>query len=360
MGGREQAPADRLARTALPDGEAGMIVTSLVEFLSDPDSYPERPSAVRLVQSHISWVFIGDDFVYKVKKPVDFGFLDFSTLDKRRFYTHEELRLNRRFSPHVYVGVVPISRRGGSFLIGDDSHVAEYALVMKRLSDEHMLSRMFAAGEARPEHMERLGRHLAAVYGAIAGDEHARSFGSLATIGGNVRENFDQTRRYRGGPVPGSAFDALEVWSTGFLDNHAALFESRVAGGHIKDCHGDLHLQHICIEDDTISVFDCIEFNERFRFGDVASDVAFLAMDCDVHGRPDLGEAFVRAFVDASGDGTLGQVLTFYKVYRAYVRAKVTSFMLDDPGLDDAARDDAFDRAARYYDLAHTYVRHAH
>lgn len=337
-----------------------MTQPTLIDFLSDPDSYPERPDSVRLVQSHISWVFIGDHFVYKVKKPVDFGFLDFSTLDKRRFYTHEELRLNRRFSPDIYLNVLPISRCGGGFVLGDDSDLVDYALLMKRLDEDRMLSNLVERGEAGPEHMERLGRHLAEVYGAIPSDDHARSFGTLDTIGGNIRENFDQTRVYRGGPISEAAFDAIEAWSTAFMEDNAALFDARVAGGHVKDCHGDLHLQHICMEEDAISVFDCIEFNERFRFGDVASDVAFLAMDCDFNGRPDLGEAFVQAFVDASGDRDLLRLLRFYKVYRAYVRAKVTSFLLGDPGLDDQARSEAHDRAARYYDLAHEYVRHDH
>jgi len=333
-----------------------MTPISLVDFLGDPRSYPERPDSVRLIQSHISWVFIGDHFVYKLKKPVDFGFLDFSTREKRRFYTQEEFRLNSRFSPEVYIGVLPISRRGRSFVIGDDTDIVEYVLLMKRLSDDNMLSHLFETGRARPEHMDRLGRHLATVYGAIRSDDHARSFGALDTIGGNIRENFDQTRAYRGGPISEAAFDAIEAWSTAFMADNQTLFEARIADGHIKDCHGDLHLQHICMDEDAISVFDCIEFNERFRFGDVASDIAFLAMDCDFNDRPELGDAFVQAFVEASGDLDLLRLLRFYKVYRAYVRAKVTSFLLNDPGLDDDGRRKAHDRAARYYDLAHRYV----
>ena len=333
-----------------------MTTPPLVEFLRDPRSYPEAPSSVHLVQSHISWVFIGDRYVYKVKKPVDFGFLDFSTLDKRRFYTHEELRLNSRFSPHVYLAVVPISRRNGSFALDDGSDIVEYALKMHLLDGERMLDRLLQAGRLGAADMARVGTHLANVYGAIAADDYARPFGSLETIGGNVRENFDQTRRYRGGPVTEAAFDAIQDWSLAFLDRHEHLFARRQRDGHIKDCHGDLHLQHICLEDGRISVFDCIEFNERFRFGDVASDVAFLAMDLDYNDHPALGDAFVDAYLAAAGDDSLREVLRFYKVYRAYVRAKVTSFMLDDPGLGAAARDAAFHRARRYYELAHRYV----
>ena len=135
------------------------------------------------------------------------------------------------------------------------------------------------------------------------------------------------------------------------------LFEQRVTQGYIKDCHGDLHLQHICVEGEKIYIFDCIEFNERFRFGDVASDVAFLAIDLDFNGYPDLARAFVDAYTEASEDTTLAKVLVFYKVYRAYVRAKVTSFILDDEVLDEKAKEDVLQQAKKYYDLAFAYVR---
>ncbi|MGC9324009.1 MAG: hypothetical protein ACP5G0_04585 [Desulfomonilia bacterium] len=334
-----------------------MSTTNLVEFLCDPRAYPENPGSVDLVQTHISWVFIGDRYVYKVKKPVDFGFLDFTTLEKRRFFTHEELRLNRRFSPDVYLDVIPISRHGDSFLLGDASKVVEYALKMKRIREDRMLFRLLLTGKVGPSDMERVGRHLAQVYSAISSDEKSSSFGSLQVISGNVKENFDQTHKYRGGPVTDTALTAIEDWSMSFIEENRILFEQRVRDGHIKDCHGDLHLQHICLEDEAISIFDCIEFNERFRFGDVASDVAFLSMDCDYNGHSALGDAFVNAYIKASGDSTMYDILKFYKVYRAYVRAKVTSFMLDDQGLDAKTRTDAFHRAREYYELAYRYVR---
>lgn len=192
--------------------------------------------------------------------------------------------------------------------------------------------------------------------GNIPSDEKAKAFGTFDVISTNVIENSDQTRKYVGGPVKEEAFNTIETWSKSFMDKNSALFDMRIGQGCIKDCHGDLHLQHICIEDDAISVFDCIEFNERFRFGDVASDVAFLSMDFDFNGRSDLGDIFVNTYIDESGDASLYDVLQFYKVYRAMVRAKVTSFMLDDDGLDDASRHEAFQKAKQYYDLAYEYV----
>jgi len=287
---------------------------------------------------------------------VDFGFLDFTTLEKRHYYCQEEVRLNRRFSPQVYLAVDPISAVDDAFRLGDDTAVVEYAVQMRRINEDHMLYRLLEAGKVKSEAMERIGRYLAKAYAAIPSEPKARAFGSLEVISTNVKENFEQTRKYIGGPLSEEAFEAIESWSLAFMEENTALFKQRVAQGLVKDCHGDLHLQHICVEGEHIYVFDCIEFNERFRFGDVASDVAFLAMDLDFNGHPDLARAFVDAYTEASGDTTLGQVLPFYKVYRAYVRAKITSFMLDDAGLDERAKQEAFQRATAYYDLALTYV----
>jgi aminoglycoside phosphotransferase family enzyme len=329
----------------------------LVQAMLDPSFYPHHPPQVDLVQTHISYLFLCGDLVYKVKKPVDFGFLDFTALEQRRFLCQQEVRLNKRFSPDVYFGVVPISLVGDSFRLGDERAVVEYAVKMRRINEEHMLYRLLQAGRVGPEMMKRIGGHLAMAYAAIPSDEKARTFGALDVIATNVKENFEQTRHYIGGPITKEAFAFIERWSLSFMQAKRALFEQRMVQGRIKDCHGDLHLQHICVEGEHIYIFDCIEFNERFRFGDVASDVAFLAMDLDFNGYPDLAGIFVDAYAAAAADLTLSEVLPFYKVYRAYVRAKVTSFLLDDAALDEKAREEARRQAKQYYDLAYHYVR---
>jgi len=329
----------------------------LVQAMLNPTFYPHHSGKVEFLQTHISYLFLTGELVYKVKKPVDFGFLDFTTLEKRHYYCQEEVRLNRRFSPDVYLAVIPISRVGDAFRLGDDTGVIEYAVKMRRINEDHMLCRLLEAGKVKSEDMGRIGRHLAKVYAAIPSDEKARAFGALDVISTNAKENFEQTRKYIGGPILQEQFDAIESWSLAFMKKNTALFEQRVAQGSIKECHGDLHLQHICVEGEKIYIFDCIEFNERFRFGDVASDVAFLAMDLDFNGHSEFARTFVDAYIEASGDATLAQVLVFYKVYRAYVRAKVTSFMLDDAGLAVRTKEEVFRRAKEYYDLARAYVR---
>jgi aminoglycoside phosphotransferase family enzyme len=329
----------------------------LVQAMLDPSFYPHHPPQVDLVQTHISYLFLCGDLVYKVKKPVDFGFLNFTTLEQRGYFCRQEVLLNRRFSPDVYLDVVPISFVKDSFLLGDEMAVVEYAVKMRRINEKQMLYRLLHDGKVGPETMQRVGRHLAMAYAAIPSDEKARGFGSLDVISTNIKENFEQTRRYIGGPVTKEAFAVIEQWSLSFMQAKKTLFEKRVAQGRIKDCHGDLHLQHICVEGEHMYIFDCIEFNERFRFGDVASDVAFLAMDLDFNGHPDLGRIFVDAYAAAAGDLAVSEVLPFYKVYRAYVRAKVTSFLLDDSALDEKAKEEVLRQAKQYYDLAYHYVR---
>jgi aminoglycoside phosphotransferase family enzyme len=329
----------------------------LVQAMLDRSFYPHHPEQVDLIQTHISYLFLCGELVYKVKKPVDFGFLDFTTLERRGYFCRQEVSLNKRFSPDVYLDVIPISFVNDSFLLGDETAVVEYAVKMRRINEEQMLYRLLQTGRVGPETMRRIGRHLAKVYAAIPSDAKARAFGSLEVIGTNIRENFDQTRHYIGGPISKEAFASIERWSLSFMEKNGALFAQRMIQGWIKDCHGDLHLQHICAEGEQIYIFDCIEFNERFRFGDVASDVGFLAMDLDFNGHADLARIFVDAYVEASGDTTVAGVLPFYKVYRAYVRAKVISFMLDDPALDEKAKKKVFGQAQQYYDLALRYVR---
>ena len=329
----------------------------LVESMMKPEFYPHNPGTVELIQTHISYIFIAGNLVYKVKKAVDFGFLDFTTLGKRKYYCDKEILLNQRFAPDVYLDVVRIIEdKTGNLLLSNGDHIVEYAVEMKKIPEERMLYRLIEENKVTDDDIKRVGTYLARVYKNIQSDEKARSFGTLEVISTNVVENFDQTRKYIGGPVSSDTFNAIESWSRSFMDNHESLFAKRIAQEHIKDCHGDLHLQHICIDDGRISVFDCIEFNERFRFGDVASDVAFLSMDFDFNNRRDLAAVFVDAYTQESGDTEILNILPFYKTYRAMVRAKVTSFMLDDEALDDVTRHNAFLKAKNYYDLAYEYV----
>ncbi|NPV05536.1 MAG: AAA family ATPase [Syntrophaceae bacterium] len=332
-----------------------MTHPKLVEAMSRPGFYPHRPPSVELVQTHISFVFIAGDRVYKVKKAVDFGFLDFTTLEKRKRFCEEELRLNRRLAPEAYLEVAAIGEdAGGTPALGVGRPV-EYAVVMRRLPQDRMLKRLLAEGKVPPETMDAVAAKVSDFHRRAETGGRIDEMGGIETILYNHDENFEQTARYIGLTIPRERYEFLRGWVNRFLERERPLFEKRVAEHRIRDCHGDLHAEHICLADGII-IFDCIEFNERFRFGDVAAEAAFLAMDLDYNGYPGHARAFVDAYVRHSGDGEVRRLLDFYRCYYAYVRGKVTSFRLDDPHIGPAQREEAARAASRYFDLAFAYA----
>ena len=328
-----------------------MTHPKLVEAMCRPDFYPHRPQAVELVQTHISFVFIAGDLVYKVKKAVDFGFLDFTTLEKRKFFCEEELRLNRRLAPETYLEAVAIGQdRSGELRLGAGGPV-EYAVVMRKLPLERMLKKLLAEGAVTPSAMDAVAAKVAAFHAAAETGGEIDEIGGIETIRFNHDENFEQTAKYVGLTIARERYDFLRAWVRRFLERERPLFEKRVADHRIRDCHGDLHAEHICLADGIV-IFDCIEFNKRFRYGDVAAEAAFLAMDLDYNGYPEHARAFVEAYVRHSGDGDVLRLLDFYRCYYATVRGKVISFRLDDPHIEGPDREAAARTAARYFDLA--------
>ena len=326
-----------------------------VQALLRPQTYDPPPQEVRLVQTHISYVFLAGDLVCKVKKPVDFGFLDYTTLEKRRFFCQEEVRLNQRLSPSVYLGVVPITKDGDEFYLGGQGEVVEYAVKMRRLPQERMMDSLLRRGRVTPAMVHTVAQKLAQFHAQAETSDHIASYGALSVVQGNVGENFAQTVKYVGVSISLEVYQGLKTYSYDFLGGNRDLFARRVSQGRIRDCHGDLHTAHVCFEDG-ISIFDCIEFNQRFRYSDVAADIAFLAMDLDAHGQPKLAETLVQAYMEFSEDEELQQLVDFYKVYRAYVRGKVTSFRLDEPLLIEQERQAVMRTAAKYFDLAYAYA----
>jgi uncharacterized protein len=329
----------------------------LVETMTRPSFYPHHPDMVELIQTHISYIFLAGEYVYKVKKPVDFGFLDFTTLEKRRHFCGEELRLNQRLAPQLYLAVVPITRSalGGLELAGPGDPV-EYAVKMRRLPEERMLKRLLAEGKAEPAIMDAVADKLASFHAAAETGGEVDAIGGVEAVIANWDENFVQTEPFVGRTVSAADHAFLRDYVSSFVTRRRSLLESRVAKHRVRDCHGDVHLEHVCVLDDGIAIFDCIEFNQRFRYSDVASEVAFLAMDLDFNGYQGFAERFVRAYQMASGDEELGRLVPFYKCYRAYVRGKVIGFRLDDPAIDATAKGEAAAAAGRYFQLARGYA----
>lgn len=328
----------------------------LVTAMSRPDFYPHRPAAVELVQTHISYVFIAGDLVYKVKKAVDFGFLDFTTPEKRRDNCLKEVALNRRLAPEAYLGVEEISEGAtGALVLGPGRKVVDYAVKMIKLPEEKMLVNLLAGRKIEPQDMDAIARKVSDFHSQAETGGDIDRFGSLEIIRKNHDENFEQTGNYIGRTILREQYDFIRAYIYNFLRTKKELLENRVAGGHIRDCHGDLHAEHVCLADGII-IFDCIEFNDRFRYSDTAADVAFLSMDLDFRGYPDFSREFVKAYARHSGDEDLAELLPFYQCYYAYVRGKVIGFRLDDPVIGAAEKKSARLTARKYFNLAAKYA----
>lgn len=327
----------------------------LLPFLLNPKSYPHRPRSVRLLQTHASFVFVAPPFVYKIKKPVNFGFLDFSTLDKRSHFCERELDLNRRLSPSIYLDLVPICSFRGGFAFGDQGRVVEYAIKMKKLSPRHFLNQKLARGEVNKNDLKRIAALLKNFYQAQHLSREVTEWGRIDRLKISTDENFRQMRPFIGRTLSRAQFEGIQFYTTSFYRQHSRLFQSRLREGRILDCHGDLHLEHIHLTPRQIHIYDCIEFNDRLRYIDVASDVAFLAMDLDFNGRPDLARTFAAHMAKALSDPGMLALIDFYKCYRACVRGKVESLATIAHAVSETERRASADRARRYFRLASQY-----
>ncbi|TRO51150.1 hypothetical protein E2P61_06905 [Candidatus Bathyarchaeota archaeon] len=325
------------------------------EALMKPEAYEEDPGNIEMVQTHLSVVFLTRDFVYKLKKAVNFGFLDFTTLEKRHFFCEKELKLNRRLCGDMYLEVVPINK--ASFVkIRGEGETVEYSVKMKRMPQEKIMSKLLEENKVDDKIVDRIARIIAEFHSKAETNKRISMFGSLATIETNWSENFEQTEEFIGKTISSEDFNLIRDKVAGFMKKNTVLFKKRMSESLVRDCHGDIHSGNIFVTD-RIYIFDAIEFNERFRYSDVAADIAFLAMDLDFKKRTDLSNFFVRKYVEYSRDQELPKLLPFYKCYRAFVRGKVTSFKLNDFNINIEEKNAATDEARSYFKLASNYVK---
>jgi uncharacterized protein len=328
----------------------------LLAFLLDPHSYPHRPRYVRLKQTHCSYVLLVAPYAYKIKKPVNFGFLDFSTLEKRHYFSEREVMLNRRLCPDVHLGLVPISLHEGRLVFGSFDKTVEYAIKMRKLEDRYFMLHLLKKGQVGSPEMDRLASTLKTFYEAQNPTPEITAWGRIEKLKLSTGENFRQTENFIGFTISPPAFESIRFYTDNFYLRNAGLFEVRVQEQRIRDCHGDLHLEHIHISPTSLSIYDCIEFNDRFRYIDVANDIAFLAMDLDFHGHPDLSRQFTEKMADVLNDRGMLRLMGFYKCYRAYVRGKVETFHQSILELPKSGRKENRVRAGRYFRLALQYV----
>jgi aminoglycoside phosphotransferase family enzyme/gluconate kinase len=324
----------------------------------DSNFYPHPvQEPIRLIQTHISYVLLTGDYAYKIKKPLNFGFLDYSTLDKRHHFCNEELRLNQRGAAELYLDVVAIVQRGERFQFAEQGTPVEYAVKMRQFPQDALLSHQFREGQLTLELLDWLADVIAEFHHQAETNDYIRSFGEIPQIRAAFDENYEQTQQYIGGPQTQAQFDETRAYTDQFFAKRNDLFASRIQNNWIRECHGDLHLGNICLWNDALFLFDCIEFNEPFRFVDVMFDIAYIVMDLEVGKRPDLSNAFLNAYVEQTGDWEGLQVLPIYINRQTYVRAKVTSFMLDDTSVSDEDKQQAFQTASSYYQLAWEYSK---
>jgi len=303
----------------------------------------------------MSFIFLTGEYVYKVKKPVNLGYLDYTTLERRHFFCHQELELNRRLCPDAYLAVVPIVEEKGGLRIEGRGKAIEYAVKMKQLPQDRMMDVLLPRGQVTPEMVARVAEKLVVFHRKAETNQKIAAFGRLDVIRQNTDENFAQTDKYIGTSITAEEYQHIKNYTDNFIDSNASLFDKRVREGRIRDCHGDLHAAHVCFTDD-ICIYDCIEFNDRFRYSDVASEIAFLAMDLDRYRQAGLSRHLVNTYVELSHDEGLLKLLDFYKCYRAYVRGKVESFKLDDPYIPEEEKAKVLIAAQGYFQLAESYV----
>jgi len=333
-----------------------MSQKAIIEALKNPEAYDEKVFYVKVLQTHISYIFLTGHYAYKVKKPVNFGFLDFTTLEKRRFYCEEELRLNRRLCGDMYIDVLPITLSDGSVKINGSGKIVEYAVKMKELPQEALMSELLKKGRVDMNVMDEIARILSDFHKKAETNGKIESYGSIDTVRFNWDENFDQTREFIGRTIEHQDYSFIHRAVQEFLKNRKDLFRLRQRKGRIKECHGDLHSGNIFIAD-RIYIYDAIEFNERFRCCDVASDIAFLLMDLEFLNKSDLSNRFLIKYLEYSGEEEdFLEVLPFYKCYRAYVRGKVTSFKLNDPNITEEEKERSKEIARKYFQMSRQYA----
>lgn len=312
-----------------------------------------------LRETHISEVFLGASDVYKVKKPVDLGFLDFRTLERRKRCCEAEVELNRRLAGSVYFGVVPITRDArGVHRIGGEGDPVDWAVHMRRLPDRDAADVRLGEGRLGGDEIAAIAAHVAHFHAGARADAQTARFGEVPAIEQNVRENFAQTRQSARAYSSEAELAAIERWQLEFLRTRPEIFQARIAAQRIRDGHGDLRLEHCYLSDaGDVEIIDCIEFNERFRYGDVCADLAFLSMDLSWHGRTDLAETLLADYAAQSGDYDLYSVVDFYESYRAFVRGKISAMLEADPEAQPATRERARTQARKYFRLAQACTR---
>nr|WP_250646451.1 bifunctional aminoglycoside phosphotransferase/ATP-binding protein [Pseudomonas oligotrophica] len=301
---------------------------ALIAALQNPALYPHPVEAFRVIETHISWVILTGPYAYKIKKPVDFGFLDFTELAARKHFCEEELRLNQRMAGDLYLQVLPIGGTPEAPRLGEADAPFEYALQMREFPQSQLLAELQARGELTDAHIDQLAARIASFHMNTPHIAPDHPLNTPQAIVAPMRQNFEQIRPLLGEAGDLAQLDSLEQWTETSIERLQPLLQARCDQGLIRECHGDLHLGNATLIDGRVVLFDCIEFNDPFRLIDIASDAAFLAMDLEDRGLKCQARRFINGWLEQTGDYAALELLNLYKAYRALVRAKVSLFRL--------------------------------
>ena len=333
-----------------------MLFETLIEQLQSDQAYPHPVQLpIQVIQTHDAAVFLTGDYAYKLKKPVNFGFLDYSTLAKRKYYLEQELELNLKIAPDIYLEVLSINLQANQLKIKGEGDIIEYILKMHQFPQDCLLINLFEAGKLKEIHLQELAKIVADFHLHSQTNDYITSFGDPVNIKKYLDQNFEQTQKYIGSLQTQQQYDQTVVFSEEFFQNKSDILKNRQTQNKIRECHGDLHLKNICFWNNKIRLFDRIEFNDNFRYVDTMYDVAFTIMDLDSRGRCDLSNIFLNSYLEQTGDWAGLEVLPMYLSRQAYVRAKINSLMLEDPQIPTPEKQTSSKSAADYYRLAYQY-----
>jgi aminoglycoside phosphotransferase family enzyme len=331
-----------------------MHIEEKIAFLRQPDVYPDRPKRVEVIETHMSWVFLTESLVYKLKKPVRYDFLDFSTLEARQKDCEREVSLNRRLARQVYLGTVPLTRQGdGDLRLDGEGRVVDWLVQMRRLPADRMLDAAIRKGTVDGRDVQQVSQVLTdfyrrSVFLPTSPAEYLRRFEE--DIQGNLMVLRDS--RYA---LPTAQVERLAAAQRQFLAAQGGLLEQRARERRIIDAHGDLRPQHICLTAPPV-IIDCLEFNREFRSLDPVEELAYLAMECDRLGAPRIGDKILQGYLEAANDACPSKLIGFYKVFRACLRAKIAVWHTVDHQVQDHQR--WLGLARTYLDLAERYLHY--
>jgi len=330
-------------------------VKRVINSLSKKETYPGEVNKIDLIHTAVSYVFLTGKYAYKLNKPLNLGFLDYTTLEKRKEILDKELKLNKVLCPELYEEVLPITEKNGEMEFNGDGEVIEYALRMKEFSQNEILTNKLKEDNVSKEDISRISKAISDFHKNNSTSDEIKQFGTFSAIEELWKENFDQTLDFKDKTISEDQFNFIKEKIESFLEKNETKFNKRVEDGRIKHNHGDFHSGNICLGDD-IHIFDRIVFNMKFPCSDTAAEVAFLAMDLDFYNKEELSKHFVDEYMKESQDYDMKDLLDFYKCYRAYIRGKIACFKLKDPNISEEERNDSIKEAKNYFGLSSKYA----